>query len=499
MAGPGIHVGSGAQSGVKIPDPAVSPTHYMIAFDGDSYFIVDEGGQGGTAVNGQRVIQPRRLSHGDVITAGKTRITFTLKHHARTHKEQRLEAGSHETVKTKTSLNGLHQKKKKDKKEVAQQPQLLAGSKLISSDRTQFQEARRKKNLKQPKEKKDERVKSAMVRAWGGIIATVLSVALTVVISMVVSRQGSTGVPILAGSAAGPDKKLANLSDFSSFDGGKYEASGAVAVPNTNGVLFVDDSEPDQVFYMPVNALGEQDGPVKPVPLGVSVSNPEGITQFGSRFMITGSLSTNESNDTGGIATFEFDPATQSASKAVVLTGMRKFLLDNVPELKAWASKTSIEGGLNIEGITADPDPQRLRVLLGLRGPVLNGNALVVSVRIVDRQLPLTVENLAMDEPNAIQLNLNGQAIRDIQYDSRLRAFLIISGAPETAEKTDFLLWQWNGEANQTRDEARPKLQSVLDKRMKPEGVAPLKLPNRDLVFLVGDASSYATIDYVSQ
>jgi hypothetical protein len=270
-------------------------------------------------------------------------------------------------------------------------------------------------------------------------------------------------------------------------------------VPGANAILFVDDSAPDQVFYMPVSALGEQDGPIKPIALGVSVANPEGITQFGPRFLITGSLSTTESNEAGGVATFEFDTATQTISKAAVVTGMRKFLLDTVPELKAWADKTSVEGGLNVEGIAVDPDPQHPRVLLGLRGPVLNGNALVVPIRVKNREAPLTVDNLVMDQPNAIQLNLNGQAIRDIQWDSQLRSFLIISGSPETEDKTDFILWQWSGEANQSRDDAKPKQQSLLDKKMKPEGIAPMKFPNRQFVLIAGDASRYATIDYISQ
>lgn len=329
---------------------------------------------------------------------------------------------------------------------------------------------------------------------------TVLSVVLTVTISILVNRQGSNQPdgPIVSVGAQS-SKKLAGLSDSKVISGGKFEASGAVAVPEANGILFVDDSEPDKVFFLPVTELGEQGGPVKAIPLGVSVVNPEGISRLGSRYVIIGSLSTKESNDMGGSATFDFDPATQTVSKAVVLVGLRKFLLDNVPELKPWADKTGIEGGLNVEGTTIDPTPDQPRVLLGLRGPVVNGNALVVPIRIRDRQAPLSIENLAIDGPNAIQLNLNGQAIRDIQYNSRLKSFMIISGAPETEPKTDFVLWEWNGEANQTREEARPKMQALLDKKMKPEGISHLKISNQEFVFIVGDASSYAKIDYISR
>ena len=507
LSGSGIHVGSANDSGIRIVDPEVSPTHYMIVFDGNSYFVVDEGSDRGTLVNGEKITKPRKLSNGDVITIGKTSVTFKVKHGSKQQKEQPpvLAQAAEEVQPPKTpSQNGAkEEKKKKQKKDAAQQFEVSPTVNLTSADGSQQDESKKKKNQKQPKqktpkEKKDERVKAAMVRAWGGIIATVLSVVLTVVISMVVSRHSNPSMPVALGGAQAGSKRLANLSSSTKFSGGTFEASGAVAVPGKNAVLFVDDSVPDQVFYMPVSALGEQDGPVVPIALGVSVANPEGITQFGPRFMITGSMSTVESDATGGVVTFEFDSDTQTISKPAVLTGMRKFLLDNVPELKSWADKTSAEGGLNVEGIAIDPDPQHPRVLLGLRGPVLNGNALVVPIRIKNREAPLTIDNLVMDQPNAIQLNLSGQAIRDIQWDSQLRALLIISGAPETEEKTDFILWSWSGEANQSREDAKPKQQSLLDKKMKPEGIAPMKFPNRQFVLIAGDASRYATIDYVS-
>jgi hypothetical protein len=75
---------------------------------------------------------------------------------------------------------------------------------------------------------------------------------------------------------------------------------------------------------------------------------------------------------------------------------------------------------------------------------------------------------------------------------------MIISGAPETEPKTDFALWVWNGEANQTSEDARPKMQTLLDKKMKPEGISHLKISNQEFVFIVGDAGSYARIDYIS-
>jgi len=510
VTGAESHIGRGSHNEILIIDPEVSTTHAMLAYYGDSYFILDEGGEGGTFVNGEKVTKPRKLSHGDRIKIGKSQITFTLKASAEALEAQLAQAASADaavkTVETEASTEGKgpeeekKKKHKKDKDKTDEQADSVAAAKASSND-PESEEEKKKKKLKKEKDKlsADGRIKAARVRAWGGIIATVLSVVLTVTISILVTRQGSTPPSVqVVGAGAQSSKKLAGLSDAKKISGGKFEASGAVAVPEANGILFVDDSEPDKVFFLPVTELGEQGGPVKAIPLGVSVDNPEGISRFGSRYIIIGSLSTKESNDLGGSATFDFDPATQTVSKVVALTGLRKFLLDNVPELKPWADKTSVEGGLNVEGTTVDPNPDHPRVLLGLRGPLLNGNALVVPIRIRDRQAPLSLENLAMDGPNAIQLNLNGQAIRDIQYNSRLKSFMIISGAPETEPKTDFALWEWSGEANQTSEEARPKMQTLLDKKMKPEGISHMKISNQEFVFIVGDAGSYAKIDYIS-
>ena len=622
------HIGRGADSEIRISDPQISAIHATLAFNGDSYFIVDEGGEGGTFVNEEKVTGSRKLVHGDVIKMGQAQVIFRhrlsaetpearlakgapsdvavgaaaasnsngqgsaelKKHHKKHRKDKRQEktyeqadsavgaeaslaqaarsdvavaaaavsnsngqgpaeherhhkkhrnhkhqekpykradsavgaeaslaqaAGSDVAVaaaavsnsngQASTEHKRRHKKHRNDKhqEKIHKSADSAVGAKAIAGEGGREEEKNKKKEKPPGKEKKekekDERIKAAKVRAWGGIIATVLSVVLTVAISLIVTRMGTTPTtPVVYGSMQAA-KKLASPSEVRKISGGKYEASGAAAVPGANGVLFVDDSKPDQVFYMPLNDLGEQDGPVKAIPLGVSVENPEGITQLGTRYVIVGSLSTLESNNKGGVASFDFDPATQTVSRAVLLTGMRKFLFDNVPELKAWANKTSIEGGLNIEGIAVDPDPRHPRVLLGLRGPVLNGNALIVPLKQRDRVAPLSLENLEMDEPNAIQLNLNGQAIRDLEYDPSLRAFLIISGAPETEKKTDFALWTWNGEANQAREEARPKLQTLLDKKMKPEGVAHVKIADQEFVFLVGDSNSYAKVDYSPQ
>ena len=313
------------------------------------------------------------------------------------------------------------------------------------------------------------------------------------------TKNGAKNENAALGRLSPNTKKLAGISSVTNITGGIYECSGAVATLDGSGVLFVDDGKTEEIFYMPVNKLGKQAGPVQAIPIGTSIFDPEGITHFGSRYLIIGSHSTLDSDSTAGAAVFDFDPATKTVSNLEVVRGLRKFLLDNVPELKSWADKTSAEGGLNIEGAAFDPNSQRPRVLLGLRGPLLNGNALVVAIRRRDQRAPLTVENLELDEPNAIQLNLKGQGIRDIEYDSRLRAFLIISGSPENEKKNDFTLWTWSSDASQPGGLAKPKEQAVLHKKFTPEGITHLNIANHEFIFVLGDRNCYAKIDYIAR
>jgi hypothetical protein len=359
------------------------------------------------------------------------------------------------------------------------------------------------------KTREGELQRATRLSAHGVVIATFICAALASVLLTAPLTPGLTqsskkksapkdeNVPL--GRLSPNTRKLSNISAVTYITGGTYECSGAVATLDGAGVLFVDDGKTDQVFYMPVNKLGKQAGAVQAIPLGASIEDPEGITHFGSRYLIIGSHSTVESDTTAGAALFDFDPVAKTVSNLAVVRGLRKFLLDNVPELKPWANKTSVDGGLNIEGAAFDPNPQRPRVLFGLRGPLLNGNALLVAVRTRDRSAALTVENLELDEPNAIQLNLNGQGIRDIEYDSRLRAFLIISGSPENEKKKDFTLWIWSTDPIHAGRLATPREQALLSKQFTPEGITHLKIDNHEFIFVLGDRNCYAKIDYVAR
>jgi hypothetical protein len=198
-----------------------------------------------------------------------------------------------------------------------------------------------------------------------------------------------------------------------------------------------------------------------------------------------------------GLARFAFDPATQTIQgQPEVIGDLRRFLIENVPALKGAGELPGIEGGLNIEGLAWDPVHERL--LLGLRSPLINDQALLVPLRLRDPRGPFSRENLVVPESQAIALSLGGLGIRDIHYDTRLKAFLILTGATELQKKTDFKLWVWGGDTDPSHPGSTPNEETAIDHNMKPEGVAHLRVGGKDLIFIVGDASRYLKLDYVA-
>ncbi len=271
------------------------------------------------------------------------------------------------------------------------------------------------------------------------------------------------------------------------FNGGTFEASGTVYVPGADGVLFVDDSRPSEIFWMKIDGAGQQVGDIKPINLGITVENPEGITTDGTYYYIVGSQANPKSGERNAIARFAFDPNTQTVKDASVIGNLREWLLSRVPDLKGAGEMKGSQGGLNVEGLAWDPE--RKRLLIGLRSPIINEQALIVPVKLGNPAGPFSADNLQLEQDRAIPVAVGGSGIRDLQYDNRLKSFLLISGAPENEEKGDFILWQWDGKS-------QPVQKSVLDKKVKPEGVTSVEVGGQNFIYIVCDASRYTKIDY---
>lgn len=280
-----------------------------------------------------------------------------------------------------------------------------------------------------------------------------------------------------------------SLKGMTAFVGGNFEASGVTDVPGTDGVLFVDNGREGQVFWMRLDQTGKQVGPIKTLELNVGIEDIEGITTDGTHFYVVSSQSRPKAIAKEGIVRFKFDPKTQQVEGVESIGGLKNFLVENVAAIREEGDKKGKEGGVNIEGLAWDP--QRGRLLLGLRSPVIDGHALLVPLRLRDPRGAFSIDNLEVEGSKTIRLSIGGVGIRGIEYDKRAKVFRIISGAAEDQDQTDFGLWEWNG------DEKQPVLRETtrFDDRLKPEGVARATTGSRDFLIIVFDASGYTIMD----
>ena len=270
-----------------------------------------------------------------------------------------------------------------------------------------------------------------------------------------------------------------------SFAGGTFEASGVVHVPGTDGVLFVDDDHTDEIFFMRVGADRKQAGPITAVKLSANIIDLEGITTDGAYFYVVGSQSKPQGGDLTGLARFKFDSQNQRIVDTQSIAGLKSFLANNVDELRGMQQTTYEDGGINVEGIAWDPNGKRL--LLGLRSPVVEGQALVVPLKLRDPQGAFSFDNIEVEGRKAIRLPLNRAGIRSIEYDESGKTFRLITGAGPNSEKMDFKLWDWsgNGEPPTLRET------DTFDRRLKPEGVTRVKSGDQSFTFIVFDTSVY--------
>jgi hypothetical protein len=273
---------------------------------------------------------------------------------------------------------------------------------------------------------------------------------------------------------------------MTAFSGGTFEASGVAHVPGTDAVLFVDDGRPNEIFLMRLGDDRKQEGEIKSIDIGTSIIDLEGITTDGGYYYVVGSQSKSKGADLVGLARFKFDAANQRTIGTESASGLKKFLADNVAELRGMENTKYNDGGINVEGIAWDPRNKRL--LLGLRSPVVEGHALVIPLKLRDPQAAFSFDNLEVEGKKAIRLSLNGAGIRSIEFDESRRAFHVITGAGPNSEKMDFKFWEWSG------NDVAPTLREseTFDRRLKPEGITRVSTGAQDFIFIVFDTSGYA-------
>lgn len=488
-----IEIGKAAHNKLVIFDPTVSSTHAVVLVRDGGYSVVDLGSSNGTFVNSNRLTtEACTLQHGDKIQLGNVLLTFRNPAETTENKTARLSLEALEEVRRRAALRSdpAMQFPRTDPSSWTAPPVAVPPSKVVTAAEDDDVERAEKKKKKKDKDKGGFFSANALSRIIAQVMGAVVTIAGTIIVAKYALRNPSDPSNPSSPTSITKAARLSSSASWSSLPGAKLEASGVAAVPGSDLVLMVDDSQPGAVLAMKLDSVGDPIGTPTAIPLGVSIKNPEAITSDGANFYVIGSLSDPSWGPQNAIARFSFDAQTQTLrGQAEVIQNFRDFVLGKIPELKGLGEKPSVQGGLNIEGLAWDKLNDRL--LIGLRS-LLGNQAVLIPLRLRDLRGAFTQENLVLENPSFIQLPLAGQGIRDIAYDPHLRSFLIISGAPEGVEKSDFRLWEWNGDA------LTPKVhqEMTLDPKFKPEGLTYTILGGRPLLFLVGDASSYTKLDY---
>lgn len=509
-----VEIGKAAHNHITLTDPTVSNTHAIVIAREAGYTIVDLGSRNGTFVNGERLgSQAHALRHGDKVQLGQTVLTFRNPGETAANTTAMLSDEALEEIRGReATASNVRKGDTADKEKprvpaespaagepalpAAVSPVLASADAAVANEASEDEKAEKKKKKKK-KKGGDERLRAAYISGLSRIVAQVMGVVLAVMLALYVNSSMRSGSekPVIETSGKGKAKvKLSTPGAGIPFKGGAFEASGAIFVPGSSGVLIVDDGRSTEVLWMQLDESGREVGDVKPIPLGVTVDDPEGITSDGNYYYIMGSQSRAEAGEQNALVRFAFDATSHTVQKAEAMTNLRDFLIANVPELKD-ADKKGSGGGLNVEGISWDF--KRGRWLLGLRSPLTPDNsAMVVAIKLRNPGGAFSVDNLQLAEPNAIPLKLGGLAIRDIQYDPEANSFLVIAGAPEHHEKTEFTLWEWSGSVDQSGSETALRKEHDLDPKMKPEGITHVEIGGKKFIFVVGDAGSYLKLDY---
>ncbi|HTG18061.1 MAG TPA: DUF3616 domain-containing protein, partial [Blastocatellia bacterium] len=507
------NIGKAAHNHIVLTDPTVSNAHAILIFREGGYSIADLGSRNGTFVNGERLgAHAHVLRHGDTIQLGQTVFTFRNSSETAANVTAVLSSEALDEIRKRAAsfagerpggepqpAGELTAPPAAGPMGAAKAAAVLAGDKassLAGAVSPEEAESDAEKKKKKKKKGKDERMRAAYVSGLSRILAQVIAVMMSVGLALYLTQRSSdSGKPVIETNSKGKAKiKIASPGAGIPFDGGVYEASGVVQVPGTGGVYFVDDSRPGEILWMALDESGRQSGSIKPIEYGGSVADPEGITYGGSFFYVVGSQSHAEQGERNALVRFAIDPVKQILlGKADVMTGLRDFLIANVPQLKAVADMKGNDGGVDVEGIVYDATNDRL--LLGLRSPLSSGKALIVPIKLRDPRGAFSTDNVLPPSPT-IEVQLGGLGIRDIEFDLRSNSYFIIAGAPVHGEGPSFSLWEWNGGADQSTADPNPREVTKLDAKMKPEGVTHVKIGGKDFVFIVGDGSSYMKLDY---
>lgn len=165
----------------------------------------------------------------------------------------------------------------------------------------------------------------------------------------------------------------------------------------------------------------------------------------------------------------------------LVVSGLKPALVAAHPVLAAAALIEDVksDGGLNIEALEITPDRQRL--LVGLRSPLLDGAAILVS--IANPSAIFDAGEAPRLSGGLLTLDLGGQGIRGMAWIASLGGYLLISGPASQADQA-FGLWFWSG---QPLSPARRVVVPGLQHFERAEGLSTAEIDGVAYIVIVSD------------
>ncbi len=136
---------------------------------------------------------------------------------------------------------------------------------------------------------------------------------------------------------------------------------------------------------------------------------------------------------------------------------LKQFDLQTAEKIKPKES-----GGLNIEGLTTNPDGN---ILIAFRNPIPEKKALLVPLKNALELVVSTEESIKAELGEPILLDLDGLGIRSIEYWSVIQSFIIIAGPFDGGDR--FALYKWSGNPVDKPE----KIDLTLPDNFRPESV----------------------------
>lgn len=167
-----------------------------------------------------------------------------------------------------------------------------------------------------------------------------------------------------------------------------------------------------------------------------------------------------------------------------LVAGLKPALSAAHPVLAAAAAVLDVkaEGGLNIEALEISPD--RRQLLIGLRSPLLDRQAIIASVEN-------PTEMFELGEPARISttlttLDLGGDGIRGMAWIPALAGYLVIVG-PVARAQVPFRLWFWSGRSGEPACRVSTPGLAGFEHA---EGICPALIEGQERIVMVSDDGS---------